>query len=129
MASVLPRSFSTSAFAAAIASWYFTQLFGFASIVTPMSPMRTVRPAALTGTIADVGTPGNGWPPASVTFVETSRNFACARWARNAASDTSNSWLPNVAQSTPVAFRTSTMCRPAIGFSSTIAVPSAEGDR
>ncbi len=94
-----------------------------------MSPIRSVRPPAATGTIADVGTPANGCPPASVTLVETSRNFASARCARNAASDTSNSWLPNVAQSTPAAFSTATICRPASGCPSTLAVPSADGDR
>jgi hypothetical protein len=40
----------------------------------------------------------------------------------------SNSWLPSVAQSTPTAFSTATICFPRSASPFTRAVPSADGD-
>ena len=100
----------------------------FESIVRPRKPMRSVRAPAFTGTTAWVTVPAKGCPSLSVTLDETMRNFDSAMRARRPASPMSNSWLPNVAQSTPSAFNTPTICRPARRSPSTRAVPSAEGD-
>ena len=48
-----------------------------------------------------------------MTFDETVRNFDSVNRARSPASPMSNSWLPNVAQSTPTTFSTATICLPA----------------
>ena len=87
-----------------------------------------MSPPTTTGSTTRGTTPSNGAPVATA-FADTIGNAASRIRARKASSETSNSWLPSAARSTPTALSTSTICRPASRSPSMRAVPSADGLR